>query len=98
MLKYTKYLTSLLGGLSYYRKYIPKITRGTCPNMALVRTGAVFGSTPEIETVVCNPLTDLALSRILVFLDQNIFEDGARSFLSYGDASTNGVGAMLEKA
>ena len=56
-----KQLRSLLGGLSYYRKFLP--------NMALLKKGAAFVFTSTMEDIVRALLAKLAAPPILVFPD-----------------------------
>ena len=64
-----KQLRSLLGGLSYYRKFLPNMARHTRPFTALLKKGAAFDFTSSIEDTVRALLEELAAPPILVFLD-----------------------------
>ena len=47
-----KQLRSLLGGLSYYRKFLPDMARRIRPITALLKKGATFDFTPTMEDTV----------------------------------------------
>ena len=64
-----KQLRSLLGGLSYYRTFLPDLARRIRPITALLIKGAVFEFTPTMEDTIRALLTDLAIPPILVFPD-----------------------------
>ena len=61
-----KQLRSLLGGLSYYRKFLPNMARHICPITALLR-GVAFDFTSTTEDTVRALLTELAAPPKLVF-------------------------------
>ena len=62
-----KQLRSLLGGLSYYRKFLPDMARRIRPITALLKKGAKFNFTPDMEDTVRSLLAELAAPSILVF-------------------------------
>ena len=64
-----KQLLSLLGGLSYYRKFLPNMARHIRPITALLKKGAVFDFTSAIEDTVRALLAELAAPPIPVFPD-----------------------------
>ena len=64
-----KQLRSLLGGLSYYRKYLLNMAKRVRPVAALLKKGATFGFTPSMEEAVRALLAELAAPPILVFPD-----------------------------
>ena len=64
-----KQLHSLLGGLSYYRKFLPNMARRIRPITALLKKGVAFDSTSTMEDTVRALLAELAAPLIFVFLD-----------------------------
>ena len=90
-----KQLRSLLGGLSYYRKFLPNMACRICPITALLKKGAAFNFTSTMEDTVRALLAKLATPPILVFPDWDAFVDTSRPFRLHCDASTAGLGATL---
>ena len=92
-----KQLRSLLGGLSYYRKFLPNMARLIRPITALLKKGAAFDFTSAMEDTVRALLAELAAPPILVFSDWYAVIDTTRPFRLHCDASTAGLGAPLEQ-
>ena len=92
-----KQLRSLLGGLSYYRKFLPNTAKRVRPITALLKKGATFSFTPPMEETVRALLAELAAPPILVFPDWDAVIDKSRSFRLHCDASTDGLRATLEQ-
>ena len=92
-----KQLRSLLGGLSYYRKFLPNMARRIRPITALLKKGATFDFTSAMEDIVRALLAELAAPPILVFPDWDAVIDKSRPFRLHCDASTAGLGATLEQ-
>ena len=92
-----KQLRSLLGGLSYYRKFLPNMARRIRPITALLKKGVAFDFTSTMEDTVCALLAELAAPPILVFPDWDAVIDTSRPFCLHCDASTAGLGATLEQ-
>ena len=92
-----KQLRNLLGGLSYYRKFLPNMARLIRPITALLKKGAAFDLTPTMEGTVRALLAKLAAPPILVFPDCDAVIDTTRPFRLQCDASTAGLGATLEQ-
>ena len=92
-----KQLRSLLGGLSYYRKFLPNMAHHIRPITALLKKGAAFNFTSAMEDTVRALLSELATPPILVFPDWDAVIDTSRPFRLHGDASTAGLGATLEQ-
>ena len=92
-----KQLRSLLGGLSYYRKFLPNMAHHIRPVTALLKKGAAFEFTSAMETTVRTLLAELAAPPILVFPDWDAVIDTSRPFRLHCDASTAGLGATLEQ-
>ena len=92
-----KQLRSLLGGLSYYRKFLPNMAKRVRLITALLKKGATFGFTPPMEEVIRALLAELAAPPMLVFPDREAVIDKSRPFRLHCDASTDGLGATLEQ-
>ena len=92
-----KQLRSLLGGLSYYRKFLPNMIRRIRSITALLKKGIAFDSTSTMEDTVRALLAELAAPPVLVFPDWNAVVDTSRPFRLHCDASTAGLGATLER-
>ena len=92
-----KQLRSLLGGLSYYRKFLPHMAHHIRPITALLKKGAAFDFTSAMENTVRALLAELAAPPILVFPDWDAVTDTSRPFRLHCDASTAGLGATLEQ-
>ena len=92
-----KQLRSLLGGLSYYRKFLPNMARLIRPITALFKKSAAFDFTSAMEDTVRALLAELATRPILVFPDWNAVIDTSRPFRLHCDASIAGLGATLEQ-
>ena len=92
-----KQLRSLLGGLSYYRKFLPNMAHHIRPITALLKKGAAFDFTSAMEDTVRALLAELAAPPILVFPDWDAVIDTSRPFRLHCDASTARLGATLEE-
>ena len=92
-----KQLRSLLGGLSYYRKFLPDMARHIRPITALLKKGVAFDFTSAMEDTVRALLAELAAPPIVVFPDWDAVIDTSRPFRLHCDASTAGLGATLEQ-
>ena len=92
-----KQLRSLLGGLSYYRKFLPNMVCRIRPITALLKKGAAFDFTSTMGDTVRALLAELAAPPVLVFPDWNAVIDTSRPFRLHCDASTAGLGATLEQ-
>ena len=92
-----KQLRSLLGGLSYYRKFLPDMARLIRPITALLKKDAAFVFTSAMEDIVRALLAKLAAPPTLVFPDWDAVIDTTRPFRLHCDASTAGLRATLEQ-
>ena len=92
-----KQIRSLLGGLSYYRKFLPNMAHHIRPVTALLKKGAAFEFTSAMEDTNRTLLAELVASPILVFPDWDAAIDTSRPFRLHCDASTTGLGATLEQ-
>ena len=92
-----KQLRSVLGGLSYCRKFLPNMTRRIRPITALLKKGVAFDFTSTMEDTVRTLLAELAAPPIVVFPDWDAVIDTSRPLRLHCDASTAGLGATLEQ-
>ena len=92
-----KQLRSLLGGLRYYRKFLPNMAHHIRPVTALLKEGAAFEFTSAMKDTVRALLAELAALPILVFPDWDAVIDTSRPFRLHCDASTAGLSATLEQ-
>ena len=90
-------LTSLLGGLSNYRKFLPNLSRRLQPITRLLKKDVPFSFDAEMEAVVREILKVLTKPTVLVYPDFEAARDGSRKFRLYCDASAAGFGATLEQ-
>ena len=92
-----KQLRSQLGGLSYYRKFLPNMACRIRPITALLKKSAAFDFTSTMEDTVRALLAELATPPILVVPDWDAVVDTSRPFRLHCDANTAGLGATLEQ-
>ena len=92
-----KQLRSLLGGLSYYSKFLPNMARLIRPITALLKKGATFEFASTMGDTVRALLAELAAPPTRVFPDWDAVVDTTRPFRLHCDASTAGLGATLEQ-
>ena len=92
-----KQLRSLLGGLSYHRKFLPDMSKRIRSITAFLKKGVNFLCTPNMEVVVRDMLAELAAPPVLVFPDWDAVKDGPRLCRVYCNASIDGCGATLEQ-
>ena len=90
-------LRSPLGGLSYYRKFLPNMACRIRPITALLKKSAAFVFTSTMEDTVSALLAELAAPPVLVFPDWDAVIDTSPRFRLHCDASTAGLGATLEQ-
>ena len=67
-----KQLRSLLGGLSYYRKFLPDMARLIHPITALLKKGAAFVFTSTMEDIVRALLASISVYREVVVADAGV--------------------------
>ena len=90
-------LRSLLGGLSYYRKFLPNLAQRVHPLTSLLKKGVPFDFTPAMAGIVKDLLQNLSKPTVLAFPDWEAAQDQSRPFLLYCDACRDGFGAVLEQ-
>ena len=89
---FTATLRSLLGGLSYYRIFLPNLSRRLKPISKLLKKDVPFYFNAEMETVIREILTVLTKPPVLVYPDLGAARDGSRKFRLYCDASAADFG------
>ena len=92
-----KQVRALMGGINYYRKFLPDLSKRLRPINALLRKGVKFVFTPDMEKLVREILAELTTPPVLVFPDWDAVADGTRPFHVYCDACIDGFGAALEQ-
>ena len=92
-----KQLRRLIGGLSYYRKFLPNMACCIRPVTALLTKGAAFGFTSTMEDIVPALLAEPAAQPVLVFPDWDAVIDTSRPFRLHCNTRTAGLGATLEQ-
>ena len=95
MLNNVSELRSLLGGLSYYRKFLPNLSKRLQPITRLLKKDVPFSFDAEMEAVVREILKVLTKPPVLVYPDFKAARDGSRKLRSYCDTSAAGFGATL---
>ena len=86
-----------MGGISYYRKGLPDLSKRIRPIKALLRKGVKFAFTSAMEKSVREILAELTTPPVLAFPDWDAVADGTRPFHVYCDACIDGFGAALEQ-
>ena len=74
-------LRSLLGGLSYYRTFLPDLAKRVHPLTSLLKKGAAFDFTPDMVNIVRGLLKEFSNPTVLAFPDWDAAEDQSRPFL-----------------
>ena len=90
-------LRSLLGELSYYREFLPNVSRRLQPINKLLKKGVPFSFNAQMETVIRELLAVLTTPPVLVYPDFEAARDGSRNCLLYCDSGALGFGATLEQ-
>ena len=93
----TKQLRSLLGGISYFRKYIANMSTRLRPVNALLKQGVKFVYSQAAESIIRQLLQEVATAPVLVYPDWHAVADNSRPFCLYCDASQDGFGEALEQ-
>ena len=88
---------ALMGGINYYRKILPDLSKRIRPINAFLRKGVKFAFTPAMEKLVRENLAELTTPPVLVFPDWDAVADGTRPFHVYCDACIDGFGAAFEQ-
>ena len=90
-------LRSLLGGLLYYRKFLPNLSKRIRSITDLLKKGAAFVFTKDMEVILPELLKTLTEKPVLCFPDWDAVQDGCRLFQMHTDASREGFGAVLNQ-
>ncbi|CAM9994285.1 unnamed protein product [Sphacelaria rigidula] len=90
-------LRSLLGGLSYYRQYLPNLARTLKPLTTLLKRGVKFEFTKAMEETVRDLLAKLSSPPVLVYPYWDAAEAGSRPFRLHTDACKIRFGCTLEQ-
>ena len=90
-------LRSLLDGLSYYRKFLPNLSRRLQPITRLLKKDVPFSFDAEMEAVVREILKVLTKPPVFVYPDFEVARNGSRKFRLCCDASAASFGATLEQ-
>lgn len=90
-------LCYLLGGLSYYREFLPLMTAKTRTLNALFKKGVKLSFTPEQPKFVQHLLQRLVGADVLAFPDFEAVPLGRGSFGLITDASVDGLGAITKQ-
>ncbi|CAB1111159.1 unnamed protein product [Ectocarpus sp. CCAP 1310/34] len=90
-------LRSMLGSVSYLRKFRPNLARNITDLTALLQKAAHFKFTAHHEQLTKAVLAQLTSYEVLAFPDYAAAIDGTRKFRLTTDASISGSGAVLEQ-
>ena len=90
-------LRSLMGAASYGRKFLPKLAAGMKALNALLKKGVRFEFTAEHTQIAQTLLGKLPSPQVLAFPDFPAAISGDRPFQLITDASTDGLGAVVEQ-
>ena len=91
------YDAGYMGGVGYYRKFLRDLSERVRPITSFLRKGVKFESTPAMEAIVREIITELAAPPFLVFPDGDTVADGSHPFHVYCDAFADHFGASLEQ-
>ena len=80
MPKNLKHVRALMGGVGYYRKFLPDLSKLIRPLVVFLRKEVKYDFTPAMEVIVRQILAELAAPPILVFRDWDAAADGSRRF------------------
>lgn len=87
-------LRSLLGGLSYYRNFLPNLCKQTRPITNSLGKNTPCAFSKDAEVVVCDLLETLTGKPVLCFPDWDAVQDSSRHFLMRTDVITDGFGVV----
>ena len=97
MPKDVKQVRALMGGINYYRKFLPELSKKLRPIKSLLYKGVKFLLTPAMKKLVREILAELTTPPILVLPDWDAVADGSRPFHAYFGACIDGFGDALEQ-
>ncbi|CAB1103258.1 unnamed protein product [Ectocarpus sp. CCAP 1310/34] len=87
----------LLGGLSYYRKFLPNMAKRIRPLTTVLNKQEKFIVTPSMEQADRVLLAELSNPPVLACPDWDTVSDGSQPFHLFCDASSDGFGGTLEQ-
>ena len=90
-----KQVRALMGGVNYYCKILPDLSKRLRPINALLWKGVKFAVTPGMEKLVREILAELTTSPVLLSRDWDVIADGTRPFHVYCDALSSMGSAPL---
>ena len=90
-------LRSVMGALSYYRKFLPRMAAITRPLNNLFKKAVKFVFTTEHIEIVQLLMKRLSSPDVLAFPDFKAALSGERPFRLITDASIDGLGAVIEQ-
>ncbi len=90
-------LRSILGALSYYRKFLPQMATFSRPLNNLLKKDVKFVFTTEHVEIVQVLIKRLLSPDVLAFPDFQAAMSGKRPFRLITDASLDGLGAVIEQ-
>lgn len=90
-------LQLLLGGLSYFRKFLPNLCKQPHALNQLLKQAVSCQFTDDMEIIVGGLVQELSEPPVLVFLDWDAVEEESHVFQPYCDASIGGLGATLDQ-
>ena len=92
-----KQVRSLLGGINYYSKFLPNLSRRLRPVEALLKQGATFDFPSAMEVTIRAIFHELTEPPILVYHDWDAVAENSRPFRLDCDARLDGFGETLEQ-
>ena len=95
-----KQFRALMGGINYYRKCLPDLSKRLRPINSRIRKWVKFAITSAMEAMeqlMRETLAELATPPILVLLNWDAVADGSPPFHVYCDACIDWFGAALEQ-
>ena len=97
MPKDMRQVRALMGGINYYRNFLPGLSKRLRPINSLLRTGGTFLFTAALEKLVGELLAELRALLIVVSPDWDAVIDDLRPFHVLCDACIDGFVAALEQ-
>lgn len=88
---------SILGGLSYHRKFLLSLVIQVWPLNFLLKEGTTFEFTPKMDNLVSALLAKISAELVLAYPDWDAAGDDACLFRLCCDACISGFGAALKQ-
>lgn len=86
-----------LGGLSYYRKFLPNLAKHLEPLTAMLKKGVAFDFTPVISGAARELVQELSQPIVLVIPDRDATRNQSHPLPPYCDVHQDGFDAVLEQ-